>query len=70
MAWHIRSLGYSAVPSLTRQQMQEMGAICFPIARPIIGRQMGIIFRRRAPMSRAAEAFITLLEQQKWDDVF
>ncbi|MFL0810660.1 MAG: LysR family transcriptional regulator [Agarilytica sp.] len=49
-------LGVSAVPSLSREQMQEMGAICREIGAPKIVRQVGLVTRRRYPLSVAALA--------------
>ncbi len=49
-------LGVSAVPALCREQMQEMGAVCRDLENPSITRQVGIITRRRYPLSVAAHA--------------
>ncbi|MFL0801675.1 MAG: LysR family transcriptional regulator [Agarilytica sp.] len=49
-------LGVSAVPALCESQMQEMGAVCLPIENPAVMRQVGIITRRRYPLSIAASA--------------
>ncbi len=49
-------LGVSAVPALCESQMQEMGAVCLPIENPSVMRQVGIITRRRYPLSIAASA--------------
>ncbi|MFT5085150.1 MAG: LysR family carnitine catabolism transcriptional activator [Lentisphaeria bacterium] len=47
-------LGVSVVPSLCREQMQEMGAICCQLTQPTIARKVGILTRRRYPLSKAA----------------
>lgn len=49
-------LGVSAVPALCKVQMQEMGAICREIEGPSILPQVGVITRRRYPLSVAAKA--------------
>ncbi|WP_216825125.1 LysR family transcriptional regulator [Agarilytica rhodophyticola] len=49
-------LGVSAVPSLCQAQMQEMGAVCLPLQKPAISRQVGILTRRRYSLSIAAGA--------------
>ncbi len=49
-------LGVSAVPALCREQMQEMGAVCCDLESPAVTRQVGIITRRRYPLSVAARA--------------
>lgn len=49
-------LGVSAVPSLSRGQMQEMGAVCREVEAPQIVRQVGLVTRRRYPLSVAALA--------------
>ncbi len=47
-------LGVSIVPSLCIQQMEELGAQCRPLAPPHIARKVGIVSRRRYPLSVAA----------------
>lgn len=56
-------LGVSAVPSLCREQMQEMGAICLPLQEPSIVRQVGILTRRRYSLSIAAQALEDVIMQ-------
>jgi LysR family carnitine catabolism transcriptional activator len=54
-------LGVSVVPSLCRQQMYELGAHCRPLVEPAIRQQVGLITRRRYPLSAAGEAMATAL---------
>lgn len=49
-------LGVSVVPALSGEQMEEMGAKCRPISDPVIRREVGVITRRRYPLSMAAKA--------------
>lgn len=49
-------LGVSAVPALCKKQMQEMGTVCRELVNPEVSRQVGIITRRRYPLSVAALA--------------
>ena len=54
-------LGVSVVPRLSSRQMQEMGARCRPVSAPVITRNVGIITRRRYPLSVAADAMIKVI---------
>lgn len=56
-------LGVSVVPSLTRRQMGELGAECRAIAAPVIARSIGILTRKRAPLSVAANAMLQVLQE-------
>ena len=49
-------LGVSVVPSLSRQQMEGLGARCVEVQAPVIGRQVGIITRHKRELSVAASA--------------
>lgn len=51
-----KGLGVSAVPALCKEQMEEMGAICREIEGSAIQPKVGIITRRRYPLSVAAKA--------------
>ncbi len=55
-------LGLSVVPSLCQQQMNELGAFCLPLVKPAIKQQVGLITRRRYPLSAAAEAMAAILQ--------
>jgi LysR family carnitine catabolism transcriptional activator len=54
-------LGVSVVPALSGEQMEEMGARCRPITAPVITRQVGVITRRRYPLSVAGQAMVEVI---------
>lgn len=54
-------LGVSVVPSLCFGQMTELGAVCRPLEAPVITRQVGVITRRRYPLSAAAKGLVDVL---------
>lgn len=54
-------LGVSIVPALCAQQMTELGAQCMPISGVEITETVGIITRRRHPLSAAALAMQEVL---------
>lgn len=54
-------LGVSVVPSLCLGQMTELGAVCRPLEAPVISRQVGVITRRRYPLSAAAKGLVEIL---------
>ncbi|MEH6582755.1 MAG: LysR family transcriptional regulator [Halioglobus sp.] len=56
-------LGISTVPALSSGQMMEMGAECRPVTAPVITRKVGVITRKRYPLSVAAEAMIKVIAQ-------
>lgn len=58
-------LGVSVVPSLCLEQMQELGAVCKALEAPIITRQVGVITRRRYPLSTAAQGLKEVLLEAK-----
>ena len=49
-------LGVSVVPSLSREQMEAVGARCVSVQAPVIGRRVGIITRQKRELSVAASA--------------
>lgn len=49
-------LGVSVVPSLCINQMEEQGAHCRTLVDPCVSRRVGIVTRRRYPLSVAAQA--------------
>lgn len=57
-------LGLSVVPSLSIQQMESLGAICKPLHKPLIQREVGIIARSSKPLSAAAQAMAEKLDAQ------
>ncbi|MEH6579684.1 MAG: LysR family transcriptional regulator [Amphritea sp.] len=54
-------LGVSAVPSLCIRQMRELGAECRELKDPVISRQVGIVTRRRYPLSTAAQSMMDII---------
>lgn len=55
-------LGISIVPALCIGQMAEMGVVCKPLVTPDIVRRVGVVTRRRYPLSQTAAAFLANLE--------
>jgi len=56
-------LGVSAIPSLYKQQMQSLNVEFRELTSPVISRRVGIITRRRYPLSKTAEIFVQLLRE-------
>lgn len=56
-------LGVSIVPSLCTEQMEETGAICRALKAPEISREVGILSRRRYPLSAAAQEMVAVLRK-------
>jgi len=56
-----KGLGVSIVPALCEQQMQEVGAVCRPLSHTVLSQHVGIITRRRYPLSAAAQALEAVL---------
>ncbi len=54
-------LGVSAVPNLIVPQMRELGLECRPLQGPALSRKVGVITRRRYPLSTQAQAFLAEL---------
>lgn len=54
-------LGVSVVPALCSGQMNEMGVVCKPLVSPDISRHVGVVTRRRYPLSQSAAAFLEML---------
>ncbi|MCE8039254.1 MULTISPECIES: LysR family transcriptional regulator [Halomonadaceae] len=55
-------LGVSAVPSLCREQMHELGARCVPLFEPQIRRTVGIVLGAGQELSIAARALHEVLQ--------
>ncbi|BBB26349.1 LysR family transcriptional regulator [Amphritea japonica] len=55
-------LGVSAVPSLCIQQMRESGAICRELDTPVMSRPVGILTRKRYPLSKAAVSLVDIIQ--------
>jgi len=56
-------LGVSAIPSLYKQQMQSLDVEFRELTAPTISRRVGIITRRRYPLSKTAQAFMDILRR-------
>lgn len=56
-------LGVSVVPALSGDQMREMGAHCRPVVAPVITRNVGVIIRRRHPLSVATRAMLEVINR-------
>lgn len=56
-------LGVSAVPTLCKQQLRELGVHSRPLLAPAIERRVGIVTRRRYPLSGPAEALVAILNK-------
>ncbi len=56
-------VGVAIVPSICRDQMQRLGAVCRPVSGACIERRVGILTRRRHSLSSAAQQMIRLLEK-------
>lgn len=58
----VTGLGVSAVPSLCIQQMREQGAVCRELHTPVMSRPVGIVTRKRYPLSTAARSLIDIIQ--------
>lgn len=54
-------LGVSIVPALSAGQMQAMGARSLPLTAPSIARNVGVITRKRYPLSAASQAMLDVI---------
>jgi LysR family carnitine catabolism transcriptional activator len=54
-------LGIGLVPTLCERQMLELGAVCRPLVDPVISRKVGVITRKRAALSAAAQGVVNEL---------
>lgn len=54
-------LGVSAVPSLCIQQMRELGAVCRELDTPVMSRPVGVVTRKRYPLSTAARSLVDII---------
>ncbi len=57
-------LGVSVVPALSSSQMQEMGAECRPLGEPVITRELGVITRKRQPLSATTQAMLDVITRE------
>jgi LysR family carnitine catabolism transcriptional activator len=58
----VQGLGVSVVPAISADQMIEMGAECRPIKAPIIARRVGVLTRKRYPLSVANQALLETIK--------
>ncbi|MEH6343449.1 MAG: LysR family transcriptional regulator [Bermanella sp.] len=56
-----QGLGISIAPALCETQMREVGAICRPLKNSGLSQRVGVITRRRYPLSAAARAMESIL---------
>ncbi|EPJ49308.1 MAG: hypothetical protein OFPII_01900 [Osedax symbiont Rs1] len=54
-------LGIGLVPALCDIQMRELGLVCRPLVAPVISRKVGVITRKRAALSAAAQGIVNEL---------
>lgn len=59
-------LGISIVPTLCKEQMEALGAVCKPLQEPVIHRDVGVIHRTGQPLSAAAIAMIEQLSRAQF----
>jgi LysR family carnitine catabolism transcriptional activator len=58
----VTGLGVSAVPSLCIGQMREQGAVCRKLHTPVMSRPVGIVTRKRYPLSTAARSLVDIIQ--------
>jgi len=57
-------LGVSVMPALYQKQLLSIGVECRPLKAPAISRRVGLITRKRYPLSSAAQALIDIIKGQ------
>lgn len=55
-------LGVSIMPSLCKPQLQSQGVLCRPLESPLVGRRVGIVKKRRMPLSSTAQALVNIIK--------
>jgi LysR family carnitine catabolism transcriptional activator len=55
-------LGVSVMPSLCKPQLQSQGVLCRPLKSPLVSRRVGIVKKRRIPLSSTAQALVTIIK--------
>ena len=55
-------LGISIMPSLCKPQLQSQGVLCRPIKSPLVSRRVGIVKKRRIPLSSIAQALVNVIK--------
>ncbi len=54
-------LGISIMPSLCKPQLQSQGVLCRPLKSPLVSRRVGIVKKRRIPLSTTAQALVNII---------
>jgi LysR family carnitine catabolism transcriptional activator len=60
-------LGISVMPSLCKPQLQSQGVICCPLESPLISRRVGIVKKRRIPLSSTAQELVNIIKNHSND---
>jgi len=55
-------LGVSIMPSLCKPQLQSQGVMCRPLKSPLVSRRVGIVKKRRMPLSSTAQALVDIIK--------
>ncbi|WP_114325061.1 LysR family transcriptional regulator [Candidatus Colwellia aromaticivorans] len=55
-------LGISIMPSLCKPQLQSQGVMCRPLKSPLVSRRVGIVKKRRIPLSSTAQALVNIIK--------
>lgn len=56
------NLGVSIMPSLCKPQLQSQGVICRSLKSPLVSRRVGIVKKRRIPLSSTAQALVNIIK--------
>ncbi|WP_201195867.1 LysR substrate-binding domain-containing protein [Pseudomonas fluorescens] len=59
-------LGVSAMPSLAMPAVDHPTLVSVPLIEPVVNRSLGLVYRRGASLSPAAEKFVSILLEQ-WE---
>ena len=55
-------LGISIMPSLCKPQLLSQGVLCRPLKSPLVSRRVGIVKKRRIPLSSTAQALVNIIK--------
>lgn len=55
-------LGISIMPSLCKPQLVSQGVMCRPLKSPLVCRRVGIVKKRRIPLSTTAQALVKIIK--------
>ncbi|KGJ98551.1 LysR family transcriptional regulator [Thalassotalea sp. ND16A] len=55
-------LGISIMPSLCKPQLQSQGVVWRPLESPLVSRRVGIVKKRRIPLSSTAQALVDIIK--------